>query len=234
MIDAFGELEYRNEPFAAEQLALRLDGQRRFPAWLRQLEEVARQPVVSKTGMFIIGNSGGDHDVAKLKYMQVCPQARACVDGCTTGIRSPCCVAVKHRVSCQTMHTCQPRISCLAGLRRSLCSSTRSRTRWWTLPVSPVWRQPCAIRCVGVRTVDIKRPATNRTCAPQAHTAMFLPGAMTVDTDTLQAAFASVMDTSPNVVWCKEASTGVDPSNRCVPGEDQRIQNINPQNLSVT
>lgn len=70
MIDAFGELEDEKEFLGAEQLRLRVDAQRTFKGWLNLLEQDTDTKIFHREGMYIIGNSGGDHDVNKLSYMK--------------------------------------------------------------------------------------------------------------------------------------------------------------------
>lgn len=70
MVDTFGEIAEMKHELETHQLHARLWAQRHYPEWLEGIEKHANQSVFHTMGMFIIGNSGGDHDIAKLALMR--------------------------------------------------------------------------------------------------------------------------------------------------------------------
>ncbi len=78
MVDTFGEIAEMKHELETYQLHARLWAQRHYPEWLQGIEERSKQSIFHKKGMFIVGNSGGDNDIAKFtlirKWMQECQE----------------------------------------------------------------------------------------------------------------------------------------------------------------
>lgn len=70
MVDAFGECERHHSALEQGLLALRLESQRRYPAWLDALQAESERRVLQHPGIFLIGNAGGDHDLARLALIR--------------------------------------------------------------------------------------------------------------------------------------------------------------------
>jgi glycine/D-amino acid oxidase-like deaminating enzyme len=70
MIDTFGEIADLKHRLERLQLEARLWSQRHYGEWLAGLVDRTRRKIFHVPGMFIVGNSGGDHDIEKLALMR--------------------------------------------------------------------------------------------------------------------------------------------------------------------
>jgi glycine oxidase len=70
MIDTFGEIADMRGPLERVQLEARLSAQQGYGDWLAEITYHSGQTVFHVPGMFIVGNSGGDHDIEKLALMR--------------------------------------------------------------------------------------------------------------------------------------------------------------------
>jgi len=70
MVDTFGEIADMKHPLERFQLEARLWAQRHYGEWLEHIMERSGKQIFHVPGMFIVGNSGGDHDIEKLALMR--------------------------------------------------------------------------------------------------------------------------------------------------------------------
>ena len=70
MIDSFGEISDMKHVLERYQLEARLWAQNHYQDWLADILERSGKSIFYNKGMFIVGNSGGDHDIEKLALMR--------------------------------------------------------------------------------------------------------------------------------------------------------------------
>lgn len=70
MIDAFGEIEYLESDIERQRLRMEVKAQRRYPSWLKEIAERSGREVFNRSGIFIVSNNGGEHDIAKMNLMR--------------------------------------------------------------------------------------------------------------------------------------------------------------------
>lgn len=70
MVDTFGEISTLDTVLERHQLEARLWAQDNYPDWVAGISESSGGEIFSRSGMFVVGNSGGDHDIEKLATMR--------------------------------------------------------------------------------------------------------------------------------------------------------------------
>lgn len=70
MIDAFGEIEKLDSRHERDKLDFEVQCQRRYPSWLAEIEASSGRSIFSQSGIVVIANAGGEHDIPKMALMR--------------------------------------------------------------------------------------------------------------------------------------------------------------------
>ena len=69
MVDAFGEMSELATEDDKARLEIEVAAQRRYPAWLEQVEADAGRPVFHTKGLFVVSNRDGTYDATKMRLI---------------------------------------------------------------------------------------------------------------------------------------------------------------------